>query len=878
MAQFLKNLRRGGSDAEVAELQQLAARLETQHHNLGQLVQHADRSIGQLQRLSTLGERVAGLERQLSRLDALAERFTHAEQEVARLTGLAERFESRLAESDAGVERARGDVASLMETLKGAARLRESVGEVTALDGPFRQLQAEMESLRVQADSFKGSFARLSEQHDATLSGYKAAAGRIESFESDWQRLLRTLEESGHRIAGLEQLVSDIAPVTESVTQTRRELASARAIADQLAQKVALLEQQREAIDRATGKLEQLAALSIRADAGLERHAELVRSVTDLRSQMHMMEGVQASLTDRSHELAERLERMEGGHAAAERSMTDLRTALDQSAERLALESRSVEGVARQVTELRRALADSEQRVQQLAGETATLSQTAARAESLAAEVSALGSSMAGVTEVAARARVAGAEMERLEGAVEGLAQRTLRLDESRPLVERTLRDLAALGATGESIADALEQLRAAREELKGTQGSLEGTRGWITETERAVAALKGDVAGIDRMRATVDALRQELDQVASQTSSIESRRALVEDVQRRLDQSAALGATIEERARGLAERLHGMEEHLGTIVPRLEEVGRAGSQLMGLNAELREMEQRVGAIRGSVGGVEEQARQVESLGERMRELGREVEQRSNAVTRASEHLARATTLRQEAATAAEALAERSRELEGSLGRAGGQLEELRELSGELDGRILALTGVQERLGAFEARLAEWRGAEHQVAQALEQAEARQASITALQAEIRGLYTMAERTQADARIIVETQPEVSQTRAELDTLLSRMNDGEGLLATLAERRRQLGRAEERLSRADTLLADVRGALEVLLAQKAQVDFFLEQASSLGVEAKHAEATLQALREERRLSDRIRGSLSELQRRDEAAEGERVVTR
>ncbi len=878
MAQFLKNLRRGGSDTEVAELQQLATRLETQHHNLAQLVQHADRSIGQLQRLSTLGERVAGLERQLARMDALTERFTHAEQEVTRLNGLAERFETRLAESDTGVERARTEVAALMETLTSAVKLKESVGEVTALEGPFRQLQAEMESLRAQADGFKGSFTRLREQHDATLAGYKAAGGRIESFESDWQRLLRTLDESGHRIAGLEQLVADMAPVTESVSQTRRELASARAIADQLAQKVALLEQQREAIDRATGKLEQLAALSIRADAGLERHAELVRSVTDLRSQMHTMEGVQHSLTDRSHELAERLGRMEGGHATAERAMTDLRTTLDQSVERLALENRSVEGITQQVTELRRTLADSEHRLQQLSGDTATLSQTAVRVESLVAQVSELGNSMANVTEIAARARGASVEMERLELAVEGLAQRTLRLDESRPLLERTMRDLAALGATGEAIADALEQLRAAREELKGTQGTLETTRSWMTETDRAVTALRGDIGGLDRMRGTVDAIRQELDQVASQSSSIESRRALVEDVQRRLDQSVALGSTIEERARGLAERLQGMEEQLGTIVPRLEEVGRAGSQLVGLNADLREMEQRMGEIRASVGGVEEQARQIETLGERMRELGREVEQRANAVTRANEHLARASTLRQEAATAAEALAETGRELEGSLGRAGERLEELHELSQALDGRIGALTGVQERLAAFEARLAEWRGAEHQVAQALEQAEARQSAITGLQAEIRGLYAMAERTQADARVIVEAQPEVSQTRAELDSLLSRMNDGEGLLATLAERRRQLGRAEERLSQADTLLADVRGALEVLLAQKAQVDFFLEQASSLGVEAKHAEATLQALREERRLSDRIRSSLSDLQRRDEVAEGDKIAAR
>ena len=66
MSTFLKSLRRAPDD-EVAELQALAARLETQHATLGPLLQHGDRAIAQLQRLATLGERVEGLERQVVR-------------------------------------------------------------------------------------------------------------------------------------------------------------------------------------------------------------------------------------------------------------------------------------------------------------------------------------------------------------------------------------------------------------------------------------------------------------------------------------------------------------------------------------------------------------------------------------------------------------------------------------------------------------------------------------------------------------------------------------------------------------------------------------------------------------------------------------------
>jgi chromosome segregation ATPase len=869
MSAFLRSLRRA-SDSEVNDLAELASKLESQQRTLGPLVQHADRAIAQLQRLATLGERVAGLERQVAHLEGYAERYTRAEQEVARLTSLSEQVERRIQESDAEVKRAEAQVSALLEALRDAADLRENLGEVTAVTGPFRQLVADMDALRAQVDGFRGLFSRMRDEHDTAMAGYKAAISRLEGFDGESQRLSRALSETGHRLSGLEQLVGDLAPVTESVTHTKRELATAKAIADQLAQKVALLEGQREAIDRATTKLEQLAALSIRADLGLERHAELVRSVTELQGQYHALEGTHAALAERSHELADRLERMAAGQGGAERALGELRTAIEQGNERLALEARSVDGVTKQVAELRRILADTEARLERVAEESSAAAMKAARADALGAQLAELSAGLENVSALAARARAASEQVERLEGSIDNLTQRTLRVEEAGPLLDKTVRDLGTLSATREAIAEALEQLRESREELKRAQGAVDGTEGWLEETTRSLSALRDEVASLDRMRATVDTLRQELDRVTTQTASIEQRRALVDEVQRRLGEVASQSGAIEERSRGLADRLATMEQQLGTIVPRLEEVGRAGSQLVGLTAELRGMEERLAQVQGAISGAEERAKGVEALGERMEELTKEVDQRANAVRRASEHLTRATTLRQEAAEAAEQLAERVRALEEVAEKATERLTEAEGLAKGLDGRVEALAGVQERLVGFEARLAEWRRAEQQVAQALEQAESRQAAITTLQAEIRNLYTMAERTQADARLIVEAEPRVSQTRQELEALLSRLDDGDGLLKTLAERRRQLGRAEERLAQADTLLADVRGVLEVLLAQKAQVDHFLEQASALGVEAKHAEATLAALREERRVSDRVRSALAELKRKDEAA--------
>jgi chromosome segregation ATPase len=874
MATFLKHLRRGGTREDSAELQSLALRLEAQHASLTELVQRAERTIGQLQRLGTLGERVSAMERKTAGLEQLTARIEAAEQRLVAISQGQDRLDVQAGATKSDLERSRTEVTALSDAVATAQRVKEELGQFTALDEPFQRLRGELDGVAALAEKARTELGRLQAQQDQVGEGQRIAASRLEGLDAEWHRLTRTFGETEHRIAGLEQLLADFAPVAEGVQRTRRELAGAKAVTDQLSQKVSLLEQQREAIDRATGKLEHLTGLMRRADAGVERQADLARGVSELQARVESADHTQRAVHDRAQALAERMGSLESGQANAQRAFDLLKSELEQAVERLALESRGLDGLSQRGTDLRRELAAWEERMEALGERIQLFAGAAAKADAIATQVGQLGGELAQLGELPSRVRAGLSDLERLEAAIEGLTERTCRVEEARPTLDRVVRDLASLGATSEAIGEALDQLRDAREELTRTRTAMEGTGAWLSDTGKAMAGLRENVAGVDRMRATVDRVRQELDQVNGTMNLIESRRTLVEDVQRRLAEAQGVGAVAEERAQGLAQRLESAEEHLGTLVPRLDEVGRASSQLLSLGADLRDLEQRLGALQGSVKGVEERADGMEQLAERMQGLSREIDQRQHALQRALEHLDRATALRRDAAAAADTLATRVREADTSLAQAGERLSTLENLAEELDSRIATLQGAQERIAGFEARLAEWRTAEAQLQQAMEQVVGRQAAISALQTEIRSLYEMAERTQADARAVSEAQPQVAETRAQLEALLVRLGDAGGTLRTLEERRRQLDRAEERLAHTDTLVSDIRGALEILLAQKAQVDHFLEQAGALALEAKHVEALLGTLREERRLADRIRSSLASLQRHeatDEPAE-------
>jgi hypothetical protein len=115
----------------------------------------------------------------------------------------------------------------------------------------------------------------------------------------------------------------------------------------------------------------------------------------------------------------------------------------------------------------------------------------------------------------------------------------------------------------------------------------------------------------------------------------------------------------------------------------------------------------------------------------------------------------------------------------------------------------------------------------------------------------------------DAGAVAEAQPRIQQARHELDGILKRLREVDAATASFEERRRQVTQAEERLAYAEAVLMDVQGTMETLVAQKADVDHLLEKTTALSLQSKQAEVLIDALRDERRVNERVRSALSEL---------------
>jgi len=864
MSAFLKRLWRSPQEGSP---QELVARLGEERKALEQLVQRAELAFTQLQHLDGTTERVNLIESQIRSLESVIPKVSGASQRLTALSETEARLAGELERSNAEVTRLREEIGVLSGLAASTKELGTSLGGFLALREPFAAVRRDVASLESGLDAQRAAVARMRELQDVIQRDQMASAAGLAAIEEQRRSLFERLSEAEMRAAGVEQLLADLTPVTEGVAESRRQLATVKVVADQLAQKVALLEQQRDAVDRATGRLEQLGALAQRAEGAAALQAAQAERLAETAARLDGVAATQQGLGERSGLLVDQLQEMEAAMAVLRRDLGTMRESAERTTERFTLDRGSVAGLSQRLGDLRRGLSDAENRLASVADTGRAVDLLGARVEALASQTASATTALAAASELSNRVRSGALELERLDRLTGELQGRVERLQEARPAIDSALHDLSGLARSHEEVREALDQIRSTHTELGAMRGALADGGRWLEETQQRLAALRQEVAGLDRMRGTVDGLRQEVDRVTASLEFIEARRDTVDEVQRRLAEAATLGAAVEERGRGLHERLQSAEDRTGALLPRLDEVGRVGSQLVDLAAQLRDAEGRLHSARDGVAAVEARVGSLEALEERVRVLARETDQRQAALEQAAVHLEQASAFRREAAETAHALDERARQVNLALERASDQLTRVDDLWTTLDGRIADLRAVEERLAGFELRLREWEGTEAHLDHALEQAAARETTLATLQEQIRGVYQLAERTMSDAEAIAASQPSLQQARFELEAVLERLRSMDSGIASLEERRRQVTQAEERLAYAEAVLGDLQAAVESLVVQKAEVDYILEKTATLAFESRQAEALIDTLREERRVSDRVRGALSELRGRD-----------
>jgi chromosome segregation ATPase len=864
MVTFLKGRRRNDdsvvavdeSGANVsAALEALVARAEAAAEQLRQLAPVMERSA----ELDTLRERCVAVERQVQGLEALGARLAAAEQQAERLTAAGEE-----------IDRIQDRMGDLGHKVESALQLRDDVERVLSLEGPVAVLRTEAEALRGQIVEMSEGVGRIRAQHDDALRAHRHTTTRLEAIDQEHQAASGKLEETERRLQSVERSLDPVTQATESIPGVQHQLAVLKSLADHLAQKTTSLEQQREAVDRAASQISKLTVMDRELDTWLRRQEEQIRRFGSIEAKIADVQSLHIKVMARSEELQTAQQEAETAQQGARQALADMREQMRKSSEGFELENRGLHAVSERVADLRGAVKECEARFAVLDAASQGAAAVQAQVRSLTEQAGELSQELLRLSDEARRVSVMRENAEHLETMAGDTAERMQRIEILKPQLDEAVRQLATLTGTREMMADGLEQMRLAQSEMARVRESHSETQSWLTTTDGWTRKVEAQVKELRGMEPAVERIRSEVEQVRAVMSDIETRRAVVEEVHRRLADLGTLSAELKDRAESLRVRMDGAEGRFTQLAAQAEEAHRISDTIAEVAASVGAAERRVDAVDGSVRALESRTTQLDELEERIRLLGQELEQRQGALDKATDHLNRASTLRQESADAAQRLEELSRRIGGTLQKAESQAGGLDRLSGELAARADALKPIDRQLAHFEGLLAQWESAQAEAARGLEQTLARQGAVDALEAQVKHVFDLAERSVEHAQTIGASRHEIEETHQLLQDTHAQLKSAEEALHGFEARRRQLERTEQRLARAEALALEVRSTVESLQAQRAVVEHVIERSGALTFQIKQAEALVETLRRERSLACDVSAAVASMRDEDEEA--------
>jgi len=605
-------------------------------------------------------------------------------------------------------------------------------------------------------------------------------------------------------------------------------------------------------------------------DIWLRRQEEQIRRFAAIEAKISDVQALHVKVMARSEELQTAQQEAEAAQQGARQALGDLREQMRKSSDGFELENRGLHAVSERVGDLRGAVKECEARFAVLDAASQGAAAVQAQVRSATEQAAELSQELVRLSEEGRRIAIMREHAEHLESLAGDTAERMQRVESLKPPLDEAVRQLASLQGTHEMLADGLEQMRLAQAEMARVREGHAETQNWLTATDGWTRKVEAQVKELNGLEPAVERIRSEVEQVRAAMGEVEARRTVVDEVHRRLSDLGTLSAELKERTEGLRARMDGAEERFTQLASQAEEAHRVSDTIAEVAATVGAAERRIDSVDGSVRALESRTTQLDELEERIRVLGQELEQRQGALDKATEHLGRASALRQESADTAQRLEELSRRIGTMLQKADGQATGLDRLSGDLESRAKALKAVDRQLNHFEELLAQWESAQAEAARGLEQTLARQGAVDALEAQVKHVFDIAERSVEHAQTIGASRREIEETHELLQETHAQLKSAEESLHGFEARRRQLERTEQRLARAEALALEVRSTVESLQAQRAVVEHVIERSGALTFQIKQAEALVETLRRERTLACDVSAAVASLREEDEEA--------
>jgi chromosome segregation ATPase len=862
MAGLFKNILGNATKVEdlSAELQKILSDIQNERQAFEASVERAEESLGRYQQLAqpiTDAENtVRELEGQIATLQKQVPEIRWAKDEVQAISKSHQGMQAQINTSTSEAKRVESQLEEIAGKLDSALSLRDDLDEFLTLESPIKALRTDADDLKKQLQGMRESFAEMRKTNDESAREQNQASSRLETATSTFQDAFNRVEDIEKQVEELHQLMEEVAQVKMSIRDNERQLNTLKTLGAYVAQKISAVEKQRETVDRAASQAQKVMDMMKQIEQATKEQQENVNRLGEHQSSIDELKALHSEVLEWSDQIASQQQEIAREDQVTRSTLTAMRNEMKKSISYFKSEMEGVQSVSQRIVDLRNSLNDFDDRFNSMDESTKIINQIHAKADGLSLQVAAIAQDIARVETQSEKLQRVGKEVERLDHVTQELGQRMGKIEEAQPSIESALKDFGTLSQSHEALKDALERVQIAQHEIGRIRDENVDIEVWLKDVQELVSDVRGKVKDVNMTKGTVEFLQKEIERVTASIATIESRREFVEEIHNRLSDVASLGSHLEERSKGLLSRMDVADGRFVALSKHAEEAERVEKLITSIVTTVEDAEKRVTDIDGTIESLEARSVDLTRLSDKTRQLGVELEQRQGALDKAATQLEQASKLRQEAAGVLQNLREQTKKLNSSLASTEKRAERVTKTSEQLAQRSNDLRLADKRMAQFEAQVSKWETAERQLSDTLEKVTARQATIEALQADIKHMFEVAERTVEDIRAIESAHQQVADGRATLDAVLEQMKSVDSTVGVLTDRKQQIEQAEKRLCRAEAMLRDIQSTFEALQAQKAFADQLLETTGSLTFQSKQAEALIETLREERRVTDKV----------------------
>src|ERR1051325_1220387 len=368
----LKNLL--GHDVRMEELPtELRAVLTQLRHERANLeaatvkAQDAAQQLAQIQQPVADAQKVVlELQTRIKALERLVPVLATLDQETETVSRSQRHTEKKLEQMAGEAKGLHAEIEQLRGALDTAFTLKGDVQELLELSRGFTPLRGDADALTAQLRELTQGFERTRQRHDEMHKAGEAAASPLQSLEERQQQLQAIVRSSQRRLTRVGPAFSHPTPAAAAAPETRHQLGTLKALADYVSQKVAALEQQREAVDRALGQADQLGAVLRDIDDKIAQHQTHARTLADVGARVVELQAQHADLIARPRDIAGGHEEIGNSDRELRGRLAALRDDVQRTVKRFELEHEGLNAVEQRIIGLRGALSDLETRFQAL--------------------------------------------------------------------------------------------------------------------------------------------------------------------------------------------------------------------------------------------------------------------------------------------------------------------------------------------------------------------------------------------------------------------------------------------------------------------------------------------------------------------------------